>query len=59
MSDEKYPMITVVLPIRNEERFIASTLDQIFSQDYPKTRYEIIVADGMSDDRTRSIVASM
>jgi succinoglycan biosynthesis protein ExoA len=56
MTDEILPFITVVMPIRNEERFIASTLKQIVSQDYPVDRYEIIVADGMSDDRTREII---
>lgn len=50
------PVITVVVPVRNEERFIAETLGQLLRQDYPEDRYEIIVADGMSDDRTREIV---
>lgn len=44
------------MPIRNEERYIASTLDQLLAQDYPHDRYEIIVADGMSSDGTRDIV---
>jgi succinoglycan biosynthesis protein ExoA len=45
-----------VIPVRNEEGFIARTLDGILSQDYPADRTEIIVADGMSDDQTRQIV---
>ena len=44
------------MPVQNEERFIASTLSQLISQDYPKNRREIIVADGESIDRTREIV---
>ena len=44
------------MPVQNEERFIASTLSQLISQDYPKNRHEIIVADGESVDRTREIV---
>jgi succinoglycan biosynthesis protein ExoA len=50
------PFVSVVIPIRNEEGFIATTLDGILSQDYPADRFEVIVADGMSDDRTREIV---
>lgn len=50
------PFVSVVIPIRNEEGFIARTLDGILSQDYPADRTEILVADGMSDDRTRQIV---
>lgn len=50
-------MITIVMPVRNEARFIGDTLTQLVTQDYPANRYEIIVADGMSDDGTRRIVA--
>jgi glycosyltransferase involved in cell wall biosynthesis len=51
------PFVSVVIPVRNEEGFIARTLDQILAQEYPAERMEIIVADGMSDDRTRGILA--
>jgi glycosyltransferase involved in cell wall biosynthesis len=50
------PFVSVIIPIRNEEGFIGATLDSILAQDYPADRMEIIVADGMSDDRTREIV---
>lgn len=53
------PFITVVLPVRNEERFIADTLHELLTQDYPQDRFEVIVADGESTDRTREIVAQM
>ena len=59
MSGTELPFITVVMPVRNEERFIASTIEQLLQQDYPPDRYEILVADGMSDDSTRAIVARM
>lgn len=52
-----FPFITVVMPVRNEARFIADTLGHLLSQAYPKERFEILVADGMSDDGTRDIVA--
>jgi glycosyltransferase involved in cell wall biosynthesis len=52
-----HPFITVVMPVRNEARFIADTLGQLRGQDYPNDRFEILVADGMSDDGTRDIVA--
>jgi len=48
----KKPFITVVVPVRNEERYIESTLRQLLSQDYPMDRFEIIVVDGDSDDMT-------
>ncbi len=55
-SPETLPFVSVVIPVRNEEAFIARTLQRILAQDYPADRMEIIVADGMSDDKTREIV---
>ncbi|MGD9722106.1 MAG: glycosyltransferase family 2 protein [Pirellulales bacterium] len=56
-ATDKYPFVSVIIPVRNEEAFIARTLDRILTQDYPLDRLEVIVADGMSDDRTREILA--
>ena len=50
------PFITVVCPIRNEERHIAGCLQSILHQDYHPARMEILVVDGMSDDGTRAVV---
>ena len=55
-SDKILPFITICMPVRNEARFIEDTLIQLLAQDYPKDRYEIIVADGESDDGTQEIV---
>ena len=48
--------LTICVPVRNEAKFIEDTIVQLLAQDYPKDRYEIIVADGMSDDGTLDIV---
>lgn len=53
------PFISVVMPVRNEARFIADTLGHLLAQDYPRDRFEILVVDGMSDDGTRDIVAKI
>jgi glycosyltransferase involved in cell wall biosynthesis len=55
-SDPPAAFITVVMPVRNESRFIGDTLAQILNQEYPPDRFEVIVADGMSDDGTPKIV---
>lgn len=55
-ENNDWPMISVVVPIRNEERFIDQTLEYIRNQDYPKDKLEILVVDGRSTDRTREIV---
>ena len=53
----KQPFISVILPIRNEEKFIEATLSAISKQSYPNNLIEIIISDGMSTDRTREIVS--
>lgn len=53
------PLVTIVLPIRNEGRFIASTLGAVLSQDYPHNLLEIVVADGESTDDTRQVITKL
>ena len=51
-------MLSVIVPIYQEEKYIAKCIDSMLSQDYPKDDLEIILVDGMSKDRTREIVAT-
>ena len=51
-----WPKISLVIPTINEERNIKNCLDSVFSQDYPKTKLEVIVVDDESTDGTLSIV---
>lgn len=53
------PAVTLIMPIRNEERFIERSLGAVLSQDYPDDRLEILVVDGMSDDDTPTLVRHM
>jgi cellulose synthase/poly-beta-1,6-N-acetylglucosamine synthase-like glycosyltransferase len=48
--------VSVVIPCYNEERFIVKALDQLARQ-YEVSRFEIIVVDGMSEDRTRDMIS--
>ncbi len=45
--------VSILLPIRNEAKFISKTIHSIFQQDYPNEMLEIIIADGNSDDGTK------
>jgi succinoglycan biosynthesis protein ExoA len=53
------PIISVIVPVRNEQRSIRRTLDSLLTQDFPKGDYEVIVADGYSEDETTSIVREL
>jgi GT2 family glycosyltransferase len=44
------------MPIRNESDFIARSLGAVFGQTYSHTAMEVLLADGMSTDDTRSII---
>lgn len=48
--------VSVVIPCYNEERFIGKALEQLAGQ-FPTQRYEIIVVDGLSNDRTRVVIS--
>ena len=48
--------ISLIIPCRNEEKFIGGCLNSIIANDYPKDKLEILVIDGLSEDRTREIV---
>jgi succinoglycan biosynthesis protein ExoA len=48
--------VSVVIPARNEEKWIHGCLASILANDYPVSHLEILVVDGSSEDRTREIV---
>ncbi len=52
------PPVSVVLPVRNEERSLEACLRSLVAQDLPPDRFEILIVDGRSTDRTRSIAAA-
>jgi succinoglycan biosynthesis protein ExoA len=57
VSADALPFVAVVMPVRNEARYVERSLSSVLNQDYPADRLEVIVADGMSTDGTRAIVA--
>jgi succinoglycan biosynthesis protein ExoA len=56
---DSQPLVTIILPVRNEAQYIARCLAAIVAQDYPRDSIEILLVDGMSHDRTREIVAEL
>jgi succinoglycan biosynthesis protein ExoA len=49
--------ISVVLPVRNEMGCLPGLLRALLDQDFPQDDFEIIVADGRSNDGTREFVS--
>jgi glycosyltransferase involved in cell wall biosynthesis len=52
------PMISVIVPCRNERNWIANCMQSILDNDYPPDRLEVLVVDGMSHDGTRQVIES-
>ena len=53
------PLVSVVIPMCNEEGWVRRCLGSVQAQDYPAERIEILVADGMSTDGSRETLAEM
>jgi glycosyltransferase involved in cell wall biosynthesis len=56
MSGADQPLVTVVVPVFNGERYLRSSLDSILAQTYPAL--DVLVVDDASTDGTPAIIAS-
>ncbi len=52
-----FPMVSILIPARNEERSIAGCVRSILAQEYPS--FEVLVLDDQSSDGTRAILEQM
>ncbi len=52
------PFISIVIAARNEANYIGLCLDSLKKQTYPTDRFEILIVDDDSTDKTSQIVAS-
>jgi len=53
------PLVSIVLPCRNEQGYIQACLQSALDQEPPQGEVEILVADGMSTDGTREYLEQM
>ena len=49
-------LLSVIVPIYNEEKYIKRCIETILAQDFPREEMEVVFVDGMSTDKTREIV---
>jgi glycosyltransferase involved in cell wall biosynthesis len=56
VSDDERPVVSIIMPVRNERRHIEAALDAALAQDI-EAPIEVVVADGMSNDGTRDVLA--
>ena len=48
--------LSIIIPCRNEEKYIRNCINSFLKMDYPKELIEIIVIDANSSDKTRNII---
>lgn len=58
-KDNKEPFVSIIIPMRNEEKYIIKCVLSFINQDYPENRFEIIVVDGCSQDNSVTIVTEL
>ena len=54
---DETPLVSIILPARNEAHQIGGCLRSLLRQDYP--RFEVIVVDDCSDDDTAAVVSQL
>ncbi|HEX5942595.1 MAG TPA: glycosyltransferase family 2 protein [Anaerolineales bacterium] len=52
------PKVSIIVPCYNEQSTIRLLLEALCEQTYPRTDMEVIVADGISTDSTRDVIAA-
>ncbi len=53
--DSALPMVTLTIPVHNEERILGATLEHVLALDYPRDLLHVLVISDASTDRTDAI----
>jgi len=53
------PLISIVIPCKNEEAYIENCVNSIFLGNYPAKQLEVFVCDGKSTDKTLEILEQL
>ena len=57
VEPDRLPVVSILIPARNEEKVIGKLLERIAEFEYPAAKIEVLVVDDGSSDRTGEIVA--
>jgi len=49
------PFVSLIIPTLNEEKYLEQTITNLLSNDYPESKFEILIIDGLSKDNTLTI----
>ena len=54
-GERELPFVSIIVPVKNEEKVVGRLLDALTSLNYPLSRKEVIVVNDASTDRTGEI----
>ena len=54
-DERELPFVSIIVPVKNEEKVVARLLDSLMSLQYPSGKKEVIVVNDASTDRTGDI----
>ncbi len=57
-TDAELPLVSITVPVYNEEASIAETIERILAVEYPRSRLQLLVVSDGSTDGTDEIVRS-
>lgn len=52
LKNDDLPKVTVIIPARNEEKYISATINSVLNQNYPETLLDVIAVNDRSTDST-------
>jgi succinoglycan biosynthesis protein ExoA len=58
-GENESPLVSAIIPCRNERSCIEACVRSVLAQESVRGGFEVIVADGMSDDGTREVLAKL
>ena len=53
----KNPIVSIIMPVYNEEKYIKNCIESLLKQDFPKEKSEWLFVDGLSSDKTKQIIS--
>ena len=56
IESDSYPMVSIFVAARNEEKYIRGCIQSLLALDYPKERLEIMLGNDHSEDNTLFIM---
>ena len=54
-----FPFISVIIPTHNRPELLRQTVETLLEQDYPDDRWELIIVDNASTDKTWTVVEEL